>query len=202
MRVAPRDETVEAFEPLYREPEAAPAPREREFDEFTLPERIVDLYDVGQRGEQGRGRGRRRTIKWRFDKGLTKPLVAQMLHRIRYSVRTRHKINFRYGYMLRNIETNEYNIYYKNINSHWFSKLSETEAWLQEQEEHRLQGERIDRPNTKWVFDSTVFVDPKVILDRQPLQIGLGRLPDWLSFFFICYFICHIFTKFYNLRLE
>ena len=59
MRVASRDETVEAFDPLHREPEVAPAQREREFDEFTLPERIVDLYDVGERGEQGRGWGRR-----------------------------------------------------------------------------------------------------------------------------------------------
>ena len=180
LRVAPIDKNVEAFDPLYREPEVAPAPKEREFDEFTLPERIVDLYNVGERGEQGRGWGRRRTTKWRFDKGLTKSLVAQMLHRIRYSVRTRHKLNYRYGYKLRNIETNEYTVWYKNINSHWLSKLSETQAWLQEQEELRLQGETIDRPNTKWVFDSTVFGDLKVILDRQPFQIGLGRLPDWI----------------------
>ena len=180
LRVAPRNETVEAIDPLYREPEVAPAPRERVFEEFTLPERIVDLYNVGERGEQGRGSGRRRTIKWRFDKRAHKASFVQMLHRIRYSVRTRHKINYRYGYKLRNIETNEYTAWYKNINSHWLSKLSETQAWLQEQEELRLQGETIDRPNTKWVFDSTVFIDLKVIFDQQPLQIGLGRLPDWI----------------------
>ena len=63
----------------------------------------------------------------------------------------------------------------------WFSKLSETKAWLQEQEELRLQGAQIDRPSTKWVFQKHVLVDLKVILDRQPLQIGLGRLPDWLQ---------------------
>ena len=51
LRVAPIDETVEAFDPLYNEPEVAPAPREREFDEWTLPERIVALYDVGEIGE-------------------------------------------------------------------------------------------------------------------------------------------------------
>ena len=180
LRVAPRDETVEAFDPLHREPEVAPAPRERDFDELTLPERIVDLYAVAERGEQGRGWRRRRTIKWRFDKRLTKPLVKQMLHRRRYSVRTRHKVNLWYAYMLRNIETNEYMVYYTNTSSPWFSKLSQTKAWLQEQEELRLQGEKINRPNTKWVFESTVFVDLKVILERQPLQIGLGRLPDWL----------------------
>ena len=41
---------------------------------------------------------------------LTKPLVSQMLHRIRYSVRTRHKVNFRFAYRLPNIETNEYTV--------------------------------------------------------------------------------------------
>ena len=76
LRVAPRHETVEAFDPLHREPEVAPAQRERKFDEFTLPERIVDLYDVGERSEQGRGWRGRRTIKWRFDRRLTKPLVS------------------------------------------------------------------------------------------------------------------------------
>ena len=103
-----------------------------------------------------------------------------MLHKIQQFVLTRHKVNFRFAYRLRNIETNEYVVYYKNINSPWFSKLSQTKLWLQEQEELRLQGERIDRLNTKWVFESTVFIDLKVILDRQPLQIGVGRLPDWL----------------------
>ena len=103
-----------------------------------------------------------------------------MLHKIQQFVLTRHKVNLRFAYRLRNIETNEYVVYYKNTNSPWFSKLSQTKLWLQEQEELRLQGERIDRPNTKWVFDSTVFVDLKVILDRQPLQIGLGQLPAWL----------------------
>ena len=51
LRVAGIDETVEAFDPLYNEPEVAPAPRDRGFDDFTLPERIVDLYNVGERGE-------------------------------------------------------------------------------------------------------------------------------------------------------
>ena len=88
--------------------------------------------------------------------------------------------DYRSAYELRNIETNEYTVGYQNINSPWFSKLSETQAWLQAQKDLRLQGENIDRPNTKWVFQSHVFVDLKVILDRQPLQIGRGRIPDWL----------------------
>ena len=173
LRAAPIDETVEAFDPLYNEPEVAPAPR-------PLPQRIVDLYEAEELGEQERGAGIRRTKKWRFDKILTHSLVSRMLHKIRSSVRRRHKINYRSAYELRNIETNEYTVWYQNINSPWFSRLSETQAWLQDQEDLRLQGENIDRPNTKWVFQSHVFVDLKVILDRQPLQIGLGRLPDWL----------------------
>ena len=52
--------------------------------------------------------------------------------------------------------------------------------WLTTQEELRLQGEKINRPNMKWVFQKHLFIDLKVILDRQPLQIGLGRLPDWI----------------------
>ena len=156
LRVARSNEIVEDFDPLH------------------------EPYDGGEPGEQGRGGRRMRTIRWRFDRGLTEPLVRQMLNRIEHFVQTRHKVNLRYGYRLRNTETNVYMIYYTNRNSHWFVRLSQTQAWLQEQEELRLQGERIDRPNTKWVFESTLFVDLKVILDRQPLEIGLGRLPDWI----------------------
>ena len=112
MRVAPLEETVETFDPLYNEPEVAPAPR-------PLPQRIVDLYEVEELGEQGRGARIRRTIKWRFDKILTHThtLVSRMLHKIRSNVRSRHKLNYRYGYELRNTETGEYTVWYKNINS-------------------------------------------------------------------------------------
>ena len=137
-------------------------------------------YDGGVPGQQGRGAGIRRTIIWRIPTGLTKPLWRQMLSTIKYNVRTRHKINLRYAYELRNIETNATMSYYTNRSSHWMERLSQTQAWLQEQDELRLQGENIDRPDTKWVFERHLFIDLKVILDRQPLQIGLGRLPDWL----------------------
>ena len=71
-------------------------------------------------------------------------------------------------------------VYYTNTNSPWMDRLSKTKAWLQEQEELRLQGGQIDRPNTKWVFQRHMLVDLKVIFYRQPLQIGLGCLPDWI----------------------
>ena len=88
MRVAPLEETVEAFDPLYNEPEVAPAQR-------PLPQRIVDLYEVEELGGQVRGAGIRRTKKWRFDKILTHSLVSRMLHKKRFSVRRGHKLNLR-----------------------------------------------------------------------------------------------------------
>ena len=62
----------------------------------------------------------------------------------------------------------------------WCIIQTPTALGLREQEELRLQNEHIDRPNTKWDFEIAVFVEIKVILDRQPLQIGLGHLSPWL----------------------
>ena len=36
------------------------------------------------------------------------------------------------------------------------------------------------RPDTKWVYERTKLVYAKVILDRHPLFLGRGCLPDWL----------------------
>ena len=61
LRVAPIDETVEAFDPLHRR---------RGADDFAIPARIEEIYDRGQRGIQGRGAGIRRTRTWRFEHEL------------------------------------------------------------------------------------------------------------------------------------
>ena len=114
-RVAPIDETVEAFDPLHRRRGAA---------DFAIPARIEEIYDIGQIGEQGSGAGIRRTQKWRFVHELAKPLVPQMMNKIKYAIPTRHKINYRYAYKLRNIETGETMDYYTNINSPWIDRLS------------------------------------------------------------------------------
>ena len=103
-----------------------------------------------------------------------------MVNKLKQFIRTRHKINSQFAYELQNIETNELMVYYKTQNSPWVSKLSEAKAWLQTQEEIRLQGEQIDRSDTKWSFVRSSFVILKIVLDRQPLQIGLDLLPDWL----------------------
>ena len=49
---------------------------------------------------------------------------------------------------------------------------------MRQQEELRLENQR--RPNTKWVYERTEMVYVKIILDRHPLFLGIGRLPDWL----------------------
>ena len=107
----------------------------------------------------------RRTRKWRFANNLAKSLVPEMMNKIKQAVQTRHKINYSYGYDLLNIKNGEHMVYCTNTNSPWFPKLSETKKWLHEQEELRLQGAHIDRPNTKWLIQRHMLVDLKVILD-------------------------------------
>jgi len=81
---------------------------------------------------------------------------------------------------LRNIEDGTIIVYYSNPKgSQWFNKLEDAEKWLNRQEELRLDNEKVDRPNTKWVFKAFFNVDLKVVIDRQPL-VGTGPLPDWL----------------------
>ena len=51
---------------------------------------------------------------------------------------------------------------------------------MEQQEETRLGGENINRPNTKFVFEKHLSVQIKVILGQQPLRVGERRLPNWL----------------------
>ena len=62
--------------------------------------------------------------------------------------------------------------------SPWFETLVASRDWVSRQEEARLANP--NRPNTKWSYELTKAVYVKVILDRHPLFLGLGRLPDWL----------------------
>ena len=165
------DEILEAFDPLRRGLGAA---------DFAITTRVIELYDRGAEGMEGRGRLMRRTLQWRFTRGVSNPVVPQMLNKIKRDVRRRHKINYRSAYVLINVDSGDSMVYYTNINSPWMARLSQTKKWLEDQEELRLQGAQLERPITKWTFQRHLFVDFKVILDRQPLQIGLGRLPEWL----------------------
>ena len=140
------DEILEAFDPLRRRLGAA---------DFAIPARIVEMYDRGEQGMEGRGRRVRRTRKWRFTQDLSKPLVPQMMNKIKRAFHTRHKINYSYGYVLLNFENGESIVHYKNFNSPWMERLSNTKEWLEDREELRLQGAYIDRPNTKRGFSKT-----------------------------------------------
>ena len=62
--------------------------------------------------------------------------------------------------------------------SPWFETLTASENWVRRQEEWRLEHRR--RSDTKWVYERTKIVYAKVILDRHPLFLGRGCLPDWL----------------------
>ena len=128
-RVAPTDEIVEAFDPLLRR---------RGDEDFAITARILEIYDRSEQGMEGRGAGIRRTRKWRFAQDLAKPLVSQMMNKIKQVVQTRHKITYSYGYELRNVENGEYTVYYTDTNSPWMDRLSKTKEWLTKQEALRL----------------------------------------------------------------
>ena len=81
-RVAPTDAIVEAFDPLLNRLGA---------EDFAIPERILEIYDRGQQGMEGRRAGMRRTRKWRFEQDLEKPLVPQMMNKIKQAVQTTRK---------------------------------------------------------------------------------------------------------------
>ena len=80
---------------------------------------------------------------------------------------------------LRNMVDGKKLSYYQTIgDSSWLGTLTASQNWVKQQEELRLENQR--RPNTQWAYEKTLMLYVKVILDRQPLFLGLGRLPDWL----------------------
>ena len=138
---------------------------------------ILDLYEVTKfEGEEKKGR---RYIRWCFVRDLEKDLTPNFMEKIRESVRTSFYIRHVYSCKLRNIEDGTEIVYYTNKGSPWMNAYGEAENWLSKMEAKRLDSDSIERPDTKWVFESHFNVDVKVVLDRQPLM-GTGPLPDWL----------------------
>ena len=122
----------------------------------------------------------RRYIRWRFKKNLERDQTAKFMEKIRKDVRTSFFIRYVFAFNLRNIEDGTFLTFYQTEKgSRWINKLEDAEKWLSERESERLEVDRIERPNTKWIFDHYYAVDVKVVLDRQPLM-GTGPLPDWL----------------------
>ena len=119
---------------------------------------------------------RRQIIKWHFHFNLNKLLVPQMMDKIWESVHNRLKINYSKTYLLRNIETNKTLVWMQDRQK----ALGLVILLKHKQEENRSLGENINRPNTKFMFESHKSVQLKGIIDQAPLRVEEGRLPDWL----------------------
>ena len=150
-----------------------PAELVQEFDPIhNLPEEPPEV-------EEGR-----RTLEIKFERfgglNLESSIADQINRSIEERVRSRFKLEITSWIQLQNIEDGSTMDWYNTDleESPWFETLVASREWVGRQEEARLSN--LNRPNTKWSYDFTKAVYVKVILDRHPLFLGLGRLPDWL----------------------
>ena len=145
----------------------------QEFDPINnLPEETPEV-------EEGR-----RTLEIKFDRfgglNLESSIADQINRSIEERVRSRFKLEITSWIQLQNTEDGSMMDWYNRElgESPWFETLVSAREWVSRQEEARLANP--DRPNTKWSYELTKSVYVKVILNRHPLFLGLGRLPDWL----------------------
>ena len=150
-----------------------PAELVQEFDPIhNLPEEPPEV-------EEGR-----RTLEIKFERfgglNLESSIADQINRSLEERVRSRFKLEITSWIQLQNIEDGSTMDWYNTDlgESPWFETLVASREWVGRQEEARLTN--LNRPNTKWSYDFTKAVYVKVILDRHPLFLGLGRLPDWL----------------------
>ena len=126
----------------------------------------------------------RRTLEIKFNRfgglNLESSIAGQINRSIEERVRSRFKLEITSWIQLQNIEDGSTMDWYNTDlgESPWFETLVASQEWVGRQEEARLSN--TNRPNTKWSYNFTKAVYVKVILDRHPLFLGLGRLPDWL----------------------
>ena len=139
---------------------------------------IGQLHQIYERVQHAVEQGRR-TLLFRFNLNLESSIAEQIQNKIVEHVKTRFKLKLSSTVELRNIADGKKISYYQTIgDSPWLETLTASENWVKQQEELRLENQH--RPNTQWTYEKTLMVYAKVILDRQPLFLGLGRLPDWL----------------------
>ena len=150
-----------------------PAELVQEFDPIhNLPEETPEVVEG------------RRTLEIKFDRfgglNLESSIADQINRSLEERVRSRFKLEITSWIQLQNTEDGSMMDWYNRElgESPWFETLVAAREWVSRQEEARLAN--IDRPNTKWSYELTKSVYVKVILDRHPLFLGLGRLPDWL----------------------
>ena len=140
-------------------------------------EEFDPLHNIPQDQEVERGR---RTLLFSFHANLESSIANQIQNMIAANVRTRFMLKLSAVVRLRhNVEDGRTMGFFQTIGiSHWFETLAASQEWVRQQEELRLETRR--RPNTQWSYENTELVYCKVILDRHPLFLGVGRLPDWL----------------------
>ena len=140
-------------------------------------EEFDPLHNLPQDQEAERGR---RTLVFRFQANLESSIADQIQNMIVANVRTRFMLRLSAVVRLRhNVEDGRMMTFYQDIGtSHWFETLAASQEWARQLEELRLETRR--RPNTQWSYEKTELVYAKVIFDRHPLFLGVGRLPDWL----------------------
>ena len=144
-----------------------------------LPNEVVEEFDPLHNLPQPQDEQGRRTLLFRFDLNLESSIADQIQRRIVASVKSRFMLKLSAAVELRNIADDRKMAFYQVIGtSRWFETLAASQNWVSQQEELRLENQR--RPNTQWSYEKTQMVYVKVILDRHPLFLGLGRLPDWL----------------------
>ena len=149
-----------------------------------IPDEVVREFDPlhnlpepqGAEVEQGR-----RTIEFRFTENLEGSIADQIQAKIVEHVHSRFMLKLSAQVELQHLEEADRKMdFYQRDNgsSPWFETLAAAESWVRRQEELRLENRQT--PDTKWTYVRTKKVYVKVILDRHPLFLGQGRLPDWL----------------------
>ena len=141
---------------------------------------IVEMYVRRAGVEEGWGivRGRS-SIRWVFDKRLGANQTTSVMAKLRQNINTSFDIRYTYAYVLVNNETGlSYRMFYKqHKGSPWINNFTETERWMNEEENKRLNLDNIERPNTKWTFIKMSNIEVKVVLDNKPM-LGTGPLPE------------------------
>ena len=144
-----------------------------------IPNEVVEEFDPLHNLPQPQDEQGRRTLLFRFTANLESSIADQIQSKIVEGVKSRFMLKLSAAVELRNIADERKMDFYQVIGtSRWFETLAASQAWVSQQEELRLENQR--RPNTQWSYEKTQMVYVKVILDRHPLFLGLGRLPDWL----------------------
>jgi hypothetical protein len=136
---------------------------------------ILERMDEKVTEEKGR-----RVIKLQLSRGLDNSTVDRFMSTIE-TLQTAFYLRYSFTYRLRNIENGKIILFHTNLGGTpvLITNIEAAKAWLTEKDQIRLSREKLDRPSTKWAFDSWFQVNVKIILANQPL-LGAGRLPDWL----------------------